>query len=312
MIESLKTYTDKLGVDIRTSTPVDDLVVKDGAVVGVTAHNKTTRYEVSAKAVVLATGGFAHNKEMLAKFVPQYAPFADLSVATVGATGDGIRMAVKAGGVMYDDAWVIGLYVNSPKAELTKTFTTKDKYKDRVFVNQKGERFVNENLPYLTDYVAEQEKAWAIVDSADAEKVKVLVDYPDAELAVGANTWEELARKMGVPPEALKRTMDAYNEACETGDDKAFKKPKTYLKPFLKAPFYAVRVVPQTGGTMGGVKVNDKFQVVRADGSPVKGLYAGGEVQNRPYYGRVYTSGTGLGIAYTSGRIAGGYAAEEK
>ncbi|BBF23519.1 FAD-dependent oxidoreductase [Sutterella megalosphaeroides] len=312
VIESLKTYTDKLGVDIRTATPVDDLVVKDGAVVGVTAHNKTTRYEVSAKAVVLATGGFAHNKEMLAKFVPQYAPFADLSVATVGATGDGIRMAVKAGGVMYDDAWVIGLYVNSLKSELTKTFTTKDKYKDRVFVNQKGERFVNENLPYLTDYVAEQEKAWAIVDSADAEKVKVLVDYPDAELAVGANTWEELARKMGVPPEALKRTMDAYNEACETGDDKAFKKPKTYLKPFLKAPFYAVRVVPQTGGTMGGVKVNDKFQVVRADGSPVKGLYAGGEVQNRPYYGRVYTSGTGLGIAYTSGRIAGGYAAEEK
>lgn len=88
-------------------------------------------------------------------------------------------------------------------------------------MNQKGERFVNENLPYLTDYVAEQEKAWAIVDSADPEKVKVLVDYPDADLAVGADTWEELARKMGVPPEALKRTMDAYNEACETGDDKA-------------------------------------------------------------------------------------------
>ncbi len=147
-----------MGVDIRTATPVDDLILKEGAVVGVTAHNKTTRYEVSAKAVVLATGGFAHDKEMLAKFVPQYAAFADLSVATVGATGDGIRMAVKA----------------------------------------------------------------------------------------------------------------------------------------------------------GGVKVNDKFQVVRADGSPVKGLYAGGEVQNRPYYNRVYTSGTGLGIAYTSGRIAGGYAAEEK
>ena len=123
VIESLKTYTDKLGVDIRMATPVDDLILKEGAVVGVTAHNKTTRYEVSAKAVVLATGGFAHDKEMLAKFVPQYAPFADLSVATVGATGDGIRMAVKAGGVMYSDAWVIGLYVNSPKSELTKTFT---------------------------------------------------------------------------------------------------------------------------------------------------------------------------------------------
>lgn len=101
-------------------------------------------------------------------------------------------------------------------------------------------------------------------------------------------------------------------QVCVPSTASWFMKPKTYLKPFLKAPFYAVRVVPQTGGTMGGVKVNDKFLVVCADGSPVKGLYAGGEVQNRPYYNRVYTSGTGLGIAYTSGRIAGGYAAEEK
>lgn len=312
VIESLKHYTDKLGVEIKTNAPVTDLIMKDGAVVGVKAHDKKKRYEVSAKAVVLATGGFAHNKAMLEQFVPQYAPFADLSVATVGATGDGINMAVKAGGVMYEDAWVIGLYVNSPKSELTKTFTTKDKYKDRVFVNEKGVRFVNENLPYLTDNVAAQEKSWAIVDSADAEKVKVLVDYPDKTLVASGNTWAELAQNMGVPQEALVKTMTDYNKACETGDDKTFKKPAAYLKPFLKAPFYAVRVVPQTGGTMGGVKVNDKFQVIRADGSVIKGLYAGGEVQNRPYYGRVYTSGTGLGIAYTSGRIAGGCAADEK
>lgn len=312
VIESLKHYTDKLGVEIKTNAPVTDLIMKDGAVVGVKAHDKQKRYEVSAKAVVLATGGFAHNKAMLEQFVPQYAPFADLSVATVGATGDGINMAVKAGGVMYEDAWVIGLYVNSPKSELTKTFTTKDKYKDRVFVNEKGVRFVNENLPYLTDNVAAQEKSWAIVDSADAEKVKVLVDYPDKTLVASGNTWAELAQNMGVPQEALVKTMTDYNKACETGDDKTFKKPAAYLKPFLKAPFYAVRVVPQTGGTMGGVKVNDKFQVIRADGSVIKGLYAGGEVQNRPYYGRVYTSGTGLGIAYTSGRIAGGCAADEK
>lgn len=313
VIQSLKTYTDKLGVEIRTNTPVDSLIMADDgkSVKGVRAHDKSKRYEVSAKAVVLATGGFAHNKEMLEKFVPQYAPFADLSVATVGATGDGIRMALEAGGVMYDDAWVIGLYVNSPKSDLTKTFTTKDKYKDRVFVNQDGLRFVNENLPYLTDYVAAQKSAWAIVDSADPGKVKILKDYPDKTLALGGNSWEELASNMGVPAENLKKTMEAYNKACETGLDEQFQKPKDYLKPFLVAPFYAVRVVPQTGGTMGGVKVNDKFQVIRADGSAIKGLYAGGEVQNRPYYGRVYTSGTGLGIAYTSGRIAGANAAKE-
>lgn len=74
----------------------------------------------------------------------------------------------------------------------------------------------------------------------------------------------------------------------------------------------AIRVVPKTGGTIGGVKVNDKFPVICEDGSVIKGLYAGGEVINRPYYNRVYTSGTGLGIAYTSGRIAGTNAVQEK
>ena len=205
---------------------------------------------------------------------------------------------------------MIGLYVNSPKSELTNTFTSKDKYKDRVFINQEGVRFVDENLPYLTDAVAEQKKAWAIVDSADPAKSAVLVDYPDKELVVSGDTWEALAKNMGVPADKLKATMDAYNEACKTGDDKVYHKPKAFLKPFEKAPFYAVRVVPQTGGTMGGVKVDEHFRVVDKAGKPIPGLYAGGEVQNRPYYQRVYTSGTGLGIAYTSGRIAGAHAAD--
>ena len=316
VIESLKNHIEKLGVTLRTGTPVYDLTIveKDGEtrVAGVVAHNSKKRFEVSAKAVVLATGGFAHSREMLEKYVPQYAPFEKYSVASVGDTGDGIRMALEAGAVPYEDAWVIGLRLTSPDKRLTPTFTTKDKWKDRVFVNEKGERFVNENLPYLTDYVASQKTAWAIVDSADAKKAELLKNCKDESLVVGAPDWKSLAKKMGVPENALHDTMTAYNRACETGDDKAFQKPKTYLKPFLKAPFYAVRVVPQTGGTMGGVKVNDKFQVLRADGSVIKGLYAGGEVVNRPYYNRVYTSGTGLGVAYTSGRIAGTYAADEK
>lgn len=94
-----------MGVPVRTATPVTDIIQNDkGEVVGVKASDKKTVYEVSAKAVVLATGGFAHNKEMMERLVPVYAPYTDKSVATVGATGDGIRMAVKAGGVEYEDA----------------------------------------------------------------------------------------------------------------------------------------------------------------------------------------------------------------
>lgn len=170
---------------------------------------------------------------------------------------------------------------------------------------------MNEDLPYLTDPVAMQKAVWAIVDSQDPKKVKVLNGVQDPKISVKANSWKELGEALGVPAEALEKTMTDYNRACETGDDKAFGKPKAFLKPFNKAPFYAVRVIPQTGGTMGGVKVDDHFRVVDKAGKPIKGLYAGGEVINRPYYNRVYTSGTGLGIAYTSGRLAGEYAAKE-
>lgn len=313
VIKNLMAYLDKHDVPVMKATPVDDLLLNDkGDVVGVKAHDKTHRYVVDAKAVVLATGGFPHNKAMLEKLVPDYAPYADLSVASVGDTGDGIRMAMKAGAAAYKDAWVIGLYLNSEKNELNPVITSKDKYKDRVFVNEKGLRFTNENLPYLTDAVVKEKAVWGIADSSNPDKVKVADKYNDPKLAVKGNTWEELAQAMGIPPKALAETMAAYNEACRTGVDKQFDKPKTFLKPFEKAPFYAVRVVPKTGGTIGGVKVNDKFQVIREDGSVIKGLYAGGEVINRPYYNRVYTSGTGLGIAYTSGRIAGTHAGQEK
>lgn len=313
VIKNLMAFLDKHEVPVFKGAPVDGLIMNpQGDVVGVKAHDKKHRYEVSAKAVVLATGGFPHNKAMLEKFVPDYAPYADLSVASLGDTGDGIEMAVKAGAAAYKDAWVIGLYLNSEKSELNPVITSKDKYKDRVFVNEKGVRFTNENLPYLTDAVVKEKAVWGIADSSHPEKVKVADKYIDPKLAVKGNTWEELARAMGVPPKALAETMAAYNAACKTGKDEQFDKPKAFLKPFEKAPFYAVRVVPKTGGTIGGVKVNDKFQVVREDGSVIKGLYAGGEVINRPYYNRVYTSGTGLGIAYTSGRIAGTNAAKEK
>ena len=313
VIKNLMNFLEKHQVPVYKATPVDDLVMNNkGDVVGVKAHDKKYRYEVDAKAVVLATGGFPHNKAMLETLVPDYAPYADLSVASVGDTGDGIQMAMKAGAATYKDAWVIGLYLNSEKSELNPVITSKDKYKDRVFVNEKGVRFTNENLPYLTDAVVKEKAVWGIADSSDPDKVKVADKYNDPKLAVKGNTWEELAQAMGVPPKALADTMATYNEACRVGKDSQFDKPKAFLKPFEKAPFYAIRVVPKTGGTIGGVKVNDKFQVICEDGSVIKGLYAGGEVINRPYYNRVYTSGTGLGIAYTSGRIAGTNAAQEK
>ena len=215
VIKNVKLYLDKMGVPVRTATPVTDLIQNEkGEVVGVKAADKKAVYEVSAKAVVLATGGFAHNKEMMERLVPVYAPFTDKSVATVGATGDGIRMAVKAGGVEYEDAWVIGLYVSGAKPEYSKTFTSKDKYKDRVFVNEKGERFVNEDLPYLTDPVAMQKAVWAIVDSQDPKKVEVLNGVQDPR---EGQFLEGIGRRVGRPGRSLGKDHDGLQPRLRNG-----------------------------------------------------------------------------------------------
>ncbi len=312
VIQSLKSCLDRLGVEIRTGTPVEALLVDDkGAVTGVRARHRDDIIEVKSRAVVLAAGGFAHSREMLERLVPAFAPFADISAATPGATGDGILMAQEVGAAVYDDAWIIGLYVSGLKPELSKTYTSKDKYKDRVFVNARGERFVNEDLPYLTDPIGLAGDAWAIVDSSDAAKAEVIERNLDGRSAFKGEDWRALGEAMGVSPEALEETMTTYNADCAAGSDSVFGKPAAFMKPFTKAPFYAVRVVPQTGGTMGGVVTDRQCRVLRSDGSVIRGLYAGGEMMNRPFYNRVYTSGTGLGIAYTTGRIAGENAAKE-
>lgn len=313
VIKAFKAYLDKAGVPIMTGTRAEELITDDkGNVVGVRATKGKQKIEIRAKAVVLGTGGFARNKELLQKFVPSYAPYTDVSNATPGATGDGIIMAQKIGAAGFKDGWVMGISPVSYKRELNNTLRTKNVFKDDVFVNQDGKRFVKEDLPYIVDPIAAQKAAWAILDSKDPAKSELLSKYNDPEIVVHGNTWEELAKAMGIPAAALKNTMDQYNEACKNKKDPAFNKTPEFLVPFDKAPFYAVRVIPSTMGTIGGLQTNDKFQVLRADGSVIKGLYAGGETANRPFYRRVYTSGTGLGLAYTSGRIAGAEAAQEK
>ena len=306
VIQAFKKYCDKLGVQIRTQTPVKQILVDDqGAVAGVIAGGKGKRFVVKAKAVILASGGFARNQKMIEERVPVYAQYTKYSVACVGDTGDGILMAKKIGAVEPKDSWMIGLFFAAADPKLSSTFTTKEGYKNCVFINQEGKRFCKEDLSYVTDFVASQPAAWAIVDSKDPEKVKLLKGLNDPKTAVSGETWAALAEKLGVNAANLEKTMSDYNRSAETGRDEAFGKEARFIVPFDKAPFYAVRIVPQTGGTMGGVEVDDHFRVLRADGSVIKGLYAGGEMANRKFYNRMYTSGSSLCIAFTSGRLAG-------
>ena len=110
---------------------------------------------------------------------------------------------------------------------------------------------------------------------------------------------------MGVDAATLKATIERYNAIPEKGVDEDFGKPVANVTPINQAPYYAVRIYVCTGGTIGGVKTNSEYQVIREDGTPIKGLYAGGETSNREMYAYAYSSGSGVGYALASGHAIG-------
>lgn len=304
-----KTLRDK-GIDILTETKATELVTDDkGDVIGVVAENVEGKLIVHAKKVIIATGGFAKSEELMKEFLPQFVEDMDISAAGAGSTGDGIIMAENLGAALYEDPWIIGLGMTAriPGLSALEWDTTK------VYVNEKGERFMNENSHYalVTNKVAMNEQVWMVLDSSDAnaEAIKTLeAKLPSDEIAVG-NTIAELSAAMQLPGDTLVTTMNTFNAGVVSGKD-AFEKEAATLVSVSKGPFYAVKNYPRTMGTFGGVKVDENYRVVKEDGSIINNLYAGGEAANRYLYNQVYMTGSAVQYALTSGRLSGEHAAK--
>ena len=302
MIGYLEEKAAELGVTIMKETPATELITEGGAVVGVRAGELT----FNSKSVVLACGGFARSEEMINRFVPEVAEYFDNTVSGVGNTGDGIRMAEAVGAVTYEDNWVIGQGLMSPVREMNSFYW----YGNYVFINQDGERFTNEGGHYAIVYNDGVYKSpggsFMLFDSSEAFAAfaQAAKDVGDSEYIFKEDTLEELAAVIGVDAARLTATIGTYNQAANGGQD-AFGKPAAQCVPLTEGPFYAVRFTPCNMGTFGGVKTTDGFEVVDAAGAPIPGLYAAGEMCNRPFYNQVYMSGSALQVAGLSGQVAG-------
>ena len=310
LIQSITNFLNKNNIEIMTETKATELLVDDkGVVTGVVAEGKGGKIVINAKKVILAAGGFAKNEELLERFVPEMAGTAELSAASAGTTGDGILMAERIGAALYEEPWIIGL---SFAAKVDGTAAISWDW-TKVFVNENGERFVNEDNHYaiITNKVAEQKSPWLILDSneANASTIESLEKALSTGEVVKADTFEELAKSMGIPEDAFANTMKDYNSGAKSGTD-ALGKESDYLIPMEKAPYYAVKMYPKTMGTFAGVKTNENYQVLREDGTIIENLYAGGECANKIMYNQVYMSGSAVQFALTSGRIAGAHAAQ--
>lgn len=343
MQELLLRATINAGVDIFTSTPAKKLLFNGGVVEGVEAVDaKGNRMLIGAKAVILASGGFGNNPEMVKKYCWQHwsANYTSQCVTTEN-TGDGLNMALEVGA---DGKTAPGVVMNIPTAwgKMLTAHTTGAGIQPVIWVNNRGERFANEEMGFsfmnAGSSIIKQPKgtAYAILDSDQVkfymeegseislgefisfnQKLSHLQTELDQDIKQGTvwkgNTIEELANAIdGVNAPKLIETLKKYDQFCIDGVDKDHFKQAKYLRPLRKAPFYAIRMAASILVTCGGIRVNGNMQVTDENYDPIPGLYAAGNDASG-LYGDTYNldcPGTANGFAHASGRKAARHAIE--
>jgi fumarate reductase flavoprotein subunit len=327
-----------LGVSFITGSAARQLLTApDGSVTGVSYDGGS----VPTAAVVLATGGFGGSPELISRYTG-YRHGEDLfSFAFPELTGDGLEMAWTAGAAR--SPMMMETYVCLPEPYWGPGGTPPDLGSFRqpnLLVNQLGERFADESVMrhpgYAANAVHRQPGGYGYMILTDSVNTayerdrwdflmsKLPVTGPadfagsvDAALAAGfghifrASSLAELASQLGVDADRLAATVASYNRACRTGRDPLMHKPARYLRELTGSVWYAARFYAGGYGSLGGVAINDRFEVVRPSGDPVPGLFGAGRDVNA-IYGGTYpfiVSGNSTSFSYNSGRIAGRNAA---
>ena len=310
-VEKLEQYVKKLGGIIRTATPAwKILTTDDGRVSGVAAADGKNRFTFCAKSVVLASGGFAADLMKVTSRQPRWAVYVERAGAAKTSTGDGLTMGLQVGAKEVSDSWLMGTQYAPAYPEMTAAMLGERGFAGATLVNEKGLRFVKEDLPNITSEMSQQLDVWLITDSKDPEKAKTLRNYLGFDTVVHGNTPEELGRRMGARADNVKQTIEKLNADAAAGKDTAFGRDPINFTSLTQAPYFAVKVRPVISGTIGGFVVTPDFQVLDNALKPIQGLWAAGELANRAFYNRVYEPGTSLLIAYASGRAAGTSAAK--
>lgn len=305
-----KTLSDK-GIEVMYDTTAEHILVdKEGRVTGVTATTKQGgNVTVNAKAVVLTTGGFGANLDMVAEYNPALKGFVTTNAA--GAQGQGIAMAMEAGAATVDmDQIQIHPTVNVIDG-VSHLITEGLRGDGAILVNQEGKRFTDEVGTRDAVSKAEIEQtgsyAWLVIDSKMVEKSNVIQGYINSGLTVTGNTPEELAKAMGSDEATFATTLKTWNQAVAEKKDAEFNR-SSFAEALDKAPYYAIKVSPGVHHTMGGVVINANAEVLTKEGNVISGLFAAGEVTGG-VHGANRLGGNAVADFVVYGRIAGASAA---
>ena len=298
------------GVEIILNTTVDTILTDaNGAACGVSGvANDGSKLTVNADAVILTTGGFGANLDMVVSYKPELAGFMTTNAA--GIQGQGIKMAEALGAATVDmDQIQIHPTVEANTAALITEGLRGD---GAILVNAEGKRFFDEVS--TRDKVSAAEIAqpgsysYLIVDQAMADASNVIQGYIKKGFTTQGETYEELAEALGMDEAAFAETMNTWNGYVEAKNDPEFGRT-SFANPLNTAPYYAIKVTAGVHHTMGGLKINPAAEVLTEDGSAIAGLFAAGEVTGG-VHGANRLGGNAVADFVVFGRIAAQSAAD--
>ena len=304
MIPRLQQACEKAGVQILLSTTAEEILTDGGKVVGIKATGATGEtVTVNAKAVILASGGFGANLDMVVEYKPELKGF--MTTNAPGILGQGIAMAQAIGADTVDmDQIQIHPTVQYDSAALITEGLRGD---GAVLINAEGKRFIDE--VGTRDVVSAAEVAqtggysWLVVDQKMADASSVIQGYIKKGYTVEGKTYEELAEAMGVDSAAFAETMANWNQCVADKTDAEFGRT-SFANPLDTAPYYAIKVTAGVHHTMGGLKIDTNTEVLDAEGNAIPGLFAAGEITGG-VHGANRLGGNAVADFTVFGRIAG-------
>ena len=310
MIPLLEENCEKAGVQMMLNTTATEILTDDnGAAVGIKATGASGEtITINAKAVVLTTGGFGANLDMVVEYKPELKGF--MTTNAPGILGQGIKMAQAIGADTVDmDQIQIHPTVEANTAALITEGLRGD---GAVLINAEGKRFIDEvgtrDVVSAAEIAQTGSYSWLVVDQAMVDASSVIQGYIKKGYTVTGETYEELGKAMGVDETAFAETMNTWNGYVEAKNDPDFGRT-SFANKLDTAPYYAIKVTAGVHHTMGGLKINTNTEVLNENGEVIPGLFAAGEVTGG-VHGANRLGGTAVSDFVVFGRIAGAAASK--
>lgn len=316
------------GIDLFLDNRVEDLVVEDGQVCGIRIGGEL----IEASAVIVASGGFAHNSHLRRLYYPETLEAGEdlFIVAAPGSRGDHIRFAESANAALTGHGQ--GLLMVTSYIQRLHHWQSGFPPRSRIYINQAGDRFMNEDIPYAVSPGIVRDNGgnvWNVFDEKARNalpegythwnKERIEQDAKAGHM-LSADTLEELAANMHVPADRLTAAVARWNEQLPNGQDPDFLRQATMqnkgdtkpLEPISHPPYYAARTCPaELVCTHTGLTIDTEARVCDVRGAVIKGLYAAGEAGGGVLGNRYVGGGNSIANALTIGRIAGVSAAKD-